>query len=50
MFSSKFGITSFVILVRLDIFTSFLQYFLVKMTRKNPNLFFSITKLDKRQL
>ena len=49
MFTSKFGITSFLILVRLDIFASFLQYFLVKMTRKNPNLF-SITKLDKRQL
>ena len=37
----------FLILTRLDVFTSFLQFFLVKKTRKKTNLFFIIT-FDRR--
>ena len=36
MSSSKFLITFFLILARLDIFTSFLQFFLMKETKKTP--------------
>ena len=48
MSSFKFLIKFFLILARLDIFPSFLQYFLVKETKKP--IFFFVIKFDKRQL
>ena len=49
MSPSKFWTTIFLILARLNIFASFLQFFHIKKTRKKTNLFFIIT-FDKIQL
>ena len=50
MFTSKFRITFFLILARLVIFDSLLQFFLCKKDQeKKTNLLF-IIRFDKRQL